>query len=116
MRDSKLLLKDNVVRVSLSSSAFILIITCILIVFLYAKLPPFIPLLNSLSWGVERIVSIKVLLFLSPIFPAVILINFILSSLVYKKNPLLGRIIIFNAFLFSLLVFLAITEVIFLIF
>jgi hypothetical protein len=116
MKDSKLLMKDNVVKVSLSFSFAIFIITCILVAFLYTKFPPYIPLLNSLSWGIERIVPTKTLLFLFPIFLVVISLNFILSTFIYKKNPLLGRIIIFNAFLFSLLAFLAITEVIFLIF
>lgn len=116
MENSKLLIKDNVVKVSLSFSFAIFFLTGILIAFLYSKFPPFVPLLNSLSWGVERIVPTKTILFLLPIFLVVIALNFLLSVAVYKKNPLLGRIIIFNAFLFSLLVFLAITEVVFLIF
>lgn len=116
MESSKLLLKDNVVKVSLSFSFGLFLITGVLIAFLYGRFPPFIPLLNSLSWGIERIVPTKTILFLLPIFLVVISFNFLLSTVVYKKNPLLGRIIIFNALLFSLLIFLAITEVVFLIF
>ncbi len=116
MENSKLLMKDNVVKISLSFSFFIFLVTGTLVAFLYNKFPPYVPLLNSLSWGVERIVPTRVILFLLPVFLTMIIVNFLLSTAIYKKNPLLGRIIVFNAFLFSLLVFLAITEVIFLIF
>lgn len=111
----KLLLKDNVVKVSLVSSLVFVFLTALLMLFLYKTLPPYVPLLNSLSWGEDRIISTRILLLLIPVTLSVTGINYLLGGFIYKKNPLLGRIAIFNSFLFSLLVFLAVCEVLFLV-
>ena len=117
MKDNfKLLLKDNVVKVSLIFSLVFIFTMGLLLLFLYKSLPPYAPLLNSLSWGEDRIVPTKILLFLIPLTLSVTASNFLLGGFLYKKNPLLGRIVIFNSFLISLLVFLAVCEVLFLVF
>lgn len=116
MKDNfKLLLKDNVVKVSLVFSLVLIFVTGLLMLFLYNTLPPYAPLLNSLSWGEDRIVPTRILLFLIPLTLSTTVLNFLLGGFIYKKNPLLGRIVIFNSFLVSLLVFLAVCEVLFLV-
>lgn len=82
------------------SAAFILIaINLIFILLSYSNLPPFIPIFNQMPWGEKRL-GVKWQIFL-PLFITFIifLTNLFLSSFLYKKMPLISRILSFTSLL-----------------
>lgn len=112
----KLLLSDNVIRVSLVFSFVLLVMLGVLLFFFYKSLPPYIPILNSLSWGESRLLKLEYIFVIPSVMVLVVLLNNIFAYALYKRNPLLARISSFNALLFSLLSFLAVIEVLFLVY
>lgn len=86
---------------------FLIIVLSFIYIFLYfGSLPPFIPIFNQMPWGDQRIAK-TVWIFLLPILAFLIFgINLTLSSLFYKKNPLISRLFSITSFLISILIFL----------
>lgn len=72
--------------------SFILLFSSLgFVVFYFNKLPLFIPLFNQLPWGDARVtptIYILIPIFLYGLF---IIGNIIFTSIVYNKNPLIGR-------------------------
>lgn len=86
---------------------FAIVILSVLYIFLYYKrIPPLVPLFNQMPWGEERIAR-KIWIFSLPILSFVIFVfNLGFSSLVYKKNPLIPRLLVVTSFLISILTLL----------
>lgn len=84
---------------------FFVILICFFYILLYfGNLPPFIPLFNQMPWGDQRIVK-TVWIFMMPILAFLIFaINLTLSSISYKKNPLISRLFSITSFLVSVLI------------
>lgn len=80
--------------------------------FYYRNLPPFIPLFNQFPWGEKRLIA-SIGIFL-PILIAVAItfLNLSLSSFIYKRNPLVPRILTLTSFLISILTILFIIRTI----
>ncbi len=110
-----ILLSDNIMKLSAGTSFAILLLSTVLIGLLYSKLPPYIPFLNSLPWGAERLFSSIVVIFLPVVFLFVILLNNILSARLYSKHALMARMVSFNGLLVVLLGFLAYLQIVLLV-
>lgn len=110
------LFKDSSIKYSLLLSFFFLIIQIILLVFFYAKLPPLIPFFNSLPWGQERLGKLE-LVFLVPAGTLLILIlNTYIAKRIYIKHGLTSRLLSVNGLLISLLGFVALAQIMLLVF
>jgi hypothetical protein len=83
-----------------------IILTVIIIVLLYQKLPPFIPLFNQMPWGVARL-GTKDQLFIPVVISFIILIiNTSLAAIMYEKTPLISRILCITSLLVAFFIFL----------
>lgn len=111
-----ILLSDRGILYSLILAFLFFMFQLGLIGFQYAKLPPVVPLFNSLSWGAERLASSYVIFFI----PLTILIigacNYIFAAKFYKKHALLSRILCYNLLLCAALSTIALIQILFLVF
>ena len=89
----KHLIQDRIVKVSYISSLLLLLVAFIYTALLYGRLPPLIPIFNQLPWGMQRLAD-KIMIFLPIVVNSSILtVNIIFSQVVYKKMPLVVRMI-----------------------
>lgn len=104
--------RDRIIYRGHIVSFFILLVSAIYLLIYYQNLPPFIPLFNQLPWGEERLMS-TIGIFL-PVFITTIIamLNVILSSLIYEKNPLVPRILTLTSLLLAILTLLFIIRTI----
>jgi len=94
-------------------SSFLLgIITIIYILFNYKSLPPFIPIFNQLPWGEQRFTNASGIFITIIIFSFIFIINLIISSIIYSKNPLLARILAATTLLVAIINFIFIVRTI----
>lgn len=95
---------------------FILLAQFFIVAFLYFRLPPLIPLFNSLAWGRERLAQ-KELIFFVPFFlVSIAALNIFFSTMYYKKQALLSRMLSFNVLLLCILGSISIAQIFFLVF
>jgi hypothetical protein len=91
---------------------FLLIITALYALIYYRNLPPFIPLFNQAPWGEQRLIE-GIGIFLPILIGTTIaIVNLILSSVFYRKNPLVPRILTLTSFLIAILTLLFIIRTI----
>lgn len=91
---------------------FLLIITVLYALMYYRSLPPFIPLFNQAPWGEQRLIE-NIGIFLPILIAfAIAFINLVLSSIFYKKNPLVPRILTLTSFIIAILTLLFIIRTI----
>ena len=96
--------RDKVTFYLFLASIFVLVLTVLVILINYLKLPPLVPIFNQLPWGPQRLtptlgIFIPILLFL-----VLLVFNLSFSSFLYlKNNPLLGRIIASVTLLLSIM-------------
>jgi hypothetical protein len=89
------------------TATFIFILVPIpFIIFLYRNLPPFLPIFNQLPWGPERLSSTWGIFIPLIISFIIFIFNLILSSFLYKKSPLVSRMLSIVSFLIALLTLL----------
>lgn len=106
---------DRVVLYALILSFLFFLCQIALIGFQYLKLPPVIPLFNSLSWGNERLASTYVI-FLVPVVLLIIgVCNFSFAQRFYKKHALLSRMLSYNLLLCTILSVIALIQILFLV-
>jgi|SRR3989344_2354753 len=117
MRDNfKNIFSDKVIKFSILSSIIIFLINIVLIVFLFPKLPPFIPFFNSMPWGEDRLAPVNIVFYFVAVFLLVVIINTILSAVLYSKYTFLSRILSITSFLFVCMGFLSFLQIIFSVF
>ncbi len=117
MKDSfKEVFSDKIIKYSISAAEFLIVIQTLFILFILPKLPPLIPLLNSNPWGVDRLYPSWAILFIPLILVLVFILNNILSTIFYRTNTLISRILSFNCLLFTMLSLVAFGQIIFLVF
>lgn len=87
--------------------AFVLsILTFFYILIAYKNLPPFIPIFNQLPWGEARIGS-TITIFIPVLYCSLIIVgNLFLANFIYKKIPLISRILAATSIIVALLIFL----------
>lgn len=102
----KTIREDKIAERSFFIGFAIIILGIFYIAFYYQNLPPYLPLFNQLPWGEQRL-SKTIGIFIPPLIAFLILIlNFFFSSVIYKKTPLLSRILAITSFLIAVLTFL----------
>lgn len=90
---------DKIVIFFLSAAAITLVLTFLFIFIVYRSLPQYIPLFNQLPWGEPRIGK-TIYIFIPPLAVfGFLIMDTVFSSLVYKRIPLLSRILAVTAFL-----------------
>lgn len=102
------LLRDRIVKISYFFSFVLIFLAFLYIIFIYQQLPPLIPVFNQLPWGIQRLGE-KVMIFLPfSINLVFFIINIVFSLGIYKKMPLVVRMLsITTLFIsFTVLVFL----------
>lgn len=97
------LVQDKAITLSLFFNGFFMLITIIFILFTYWSLPPFVPIFNQLPWGDKRLGTTFTIFI--PVFCAILIfaINSIASAAIYKKIPLVSRMLAAVSLLASIL-------------
>lgn len=91
------------------------IVSILIIVFKWQKLPSEVPLYYSLPWGEEQLVT-PLSLFILPLTSFFVFIfNFFLASIFLEKEPWLCRVLILTGIIFSFLSMFTLIKIIFLI-
>jgi hypothetical protein len=97
---------DKTIMSAFYINIFFIILTIVLILFFYGRLPPLIPIFNQLPWGETRLgttltIFIPVLISLS-----IFIINIFISVLIYKNTPLISRMFSAISLLVGILTFI----------
>jgi hypothetical protein len=102
--------RDKTIVLAFFANAFLLITSNVYILISYGKLPPFVPIFNQLPWGEQRLGS-TITVFV-PILIALLIfaINIFASALIYKKNPLISRMLEAISLLITILTFLFVAK------
>ncbi|MBI2075020.1 MAG: hypothetical protein HYT83_04260 [Candidatus Levybacteria bacterium] len=102
----KKLLSDKILTWILLTTIIIIFITLIPVTIFYAYLPPFIPIFNQLPWGIDQLGN-KLEIFIPIILSITVLIaNMFFAVNIYKKVPLLSRMLSVTSLLIAFLVLL----------
>jgi len=94
---------DKIVRRSSILSAILFILQTVYLCWTYIKLPPFVPVFNQMPWGDDRLGTrpeIALPLFISFAFAV---FNLLLLAKLYKKTPLVSRILSITTLLITTL-------------
>ncbi len=76
------------------------------ILFFYGNLPPYLPVFNQLPWGQPRLAPPWGVFIPSIISFCILISNVILSSVLYKKTPLVSRMLAVISFIIAILTLL----------
>ena len=106
---------DKTTNIAFLLTIILIIATFIFTIFFYRHLPPFIPVFNQLPWGEERLW--ETLTIFVPILTSslIFILNLITSTLIYKKIPLVSRMLAGTSLLIAALTFLFVIKTIILI-
>lgn len=111
----ELLFRDRLIVFLLSLSLISYILLMGFFVLIRNRLPPYIPLFNSLPWGEGRLVATQfIFIFLSQL-GLFFCLNTLVGLSLYKKFTLISRILAFNFFLCIMLTLAAFLHIIFLV-
>jgi hypothetical protein len=117
MKESfKILLKDKMVRLLFIFSFVFLLIHIFFVALFYPNLPPYIPFFNSMPWGDARLIPSYLILSLPLVLCVIFMVNLGFELILYKRFPLIARVLQFNTTLFIFLSFLAFLQIVFLVF
>lgn len=112
----KVLFIDKGIKYAIFLSIALSLLEIVSLVFFYKIFPPVIPLFNSLTWGRDRLVP-SVIIFAVPVFLLMVhMINITSAAFFYKKHALLSRMIIVNLLLVVGISFVALGQILLLIF
>mgnify|MGYP001588351583 FL=1 len=108
----KHIVADKTITLVYLINGFFIIATIIFILFSYGSLPPFIPIFNQLPWGEQRL-GTTITIFI-PVLVAlcILIINLITSAIIYKKIPLVARMLAAISLLISILTFILVVKTI----
>ena len=109
IRDDKTIYLESIIN------AIFLIATLISILFSYHLLPPFIPIFNQLPWGQERLGNKLTIFIPLLVILLIFLTNSVTATAVYKKIPLVSRMLVTISLLTSILTGLFIAKTLILI-
>ena len=106
---------DKTTNIGFSITLILITAIFIFILFFYRSLPPFVPVFNQLPWGEERL-GTPISIFI-PILTAFLIffLNLITSALIYKKIPLVSRMLAGTSLLITALTFLFVIKIVILI-
>ena len=97
---------DKITRLGFASSFGIVLASVVFVLFYFNSLPSFIPIFNQLSWGEQRLGN-QITIFI-PVLVALLIfaINIFTSASIYKKIPLISRMLAVISLLAGILTFL----------
>lgn len=106
------IVQDKTIISAFFINTFFIITTVVYILFSYGKLPPFIPIFNQLPWGEQRLGNTFTIFI--PVLAALLIfaINIFTSTSIYKKIPLVSRMLAAISLLAGILTFLFIVKTI----
>lgn len=106
---------DKTTNIGFSITIILIATIFIFILFYYRSLPPFVPVFNQLPWGEKRL-GITLTIFI-PIIVALLIfiVNLITSALIYRKIPLVSRLLAGTSLLITILTSLFVIRTIILI-
>lgn len=108
-------IQDKAITLAFLANFLLIIATVVYILFSYGNLPPFIPVFNQLPWGEQRLGNTITIFF--PILTALLIfvINILISTSIYKKIPIISRMLAAISLLTGILTFLFVVKIIILI-
>ncbi|HLD01396.1 MAG TPA: hypothetical protein VJC10_00835 [Patescibacteria group bacterium] len=102
---------DRILWWGMIGSVISLLVTALYVIFVYNKLPPYVPLFNQMPWGEARLAE-KVDIFLPMLIAtAVFLSNLLIAYIIYDKLILVSRIISITSFLATFLTMIFIIRI-----
>lgn len=101
---------DKTITLAFFINVSVIAITLIYILFFYGQLPPFIPIFNQLPWGEQRL-GATLTIFIPVLVSLLILaINMLTSAFIYKKVPLVSRMLAAISLLCGILMLLFVVK------
>jgi len=88
------------------ATLFFILLPLPYILFSYRNLPPFLPIFNQLPWGQPRLAYTWSVFIPSIISLCILITNIVLSSVLYKKIPLVSRMLAVISFIIAILTLL----------
>jgi len=107
--------QDKTITFAFFINIFFVVTTIIFILITYGRLPPFIPIFNQLPWGQERLGKTFTIFVPILVSCSIFVINIFTSSLIYKKIPLIARMLAAITLLIGILTFLFVAKTIMLV-
>ena len=102
--------QDKTIIPDFFTNGLLIIVSAIFILFSYSNLPPFVPVFNQLPWGEQRL-GPTLTIFIPVLVALLILaINILTGAFIYKKIPLVARMLAAISLLVSVLAFLFIVK------
>ncbi|MDP2585812.1 MAG: hypothetical protein Q8P29_02950 [Candidatus Levybacteria bacterium] len=98
--------QDKTITAAYLINIFLMIATVVYILFSYGKLPPFIPIFNQLPWGEQRLGNQLTIFIPTLVALLIFAINIFASASIYKKIPLISRMLAAVSLLAGILTFL----------
>lgn len=106
---------DKIGRFGFLTACVLSLLTFFYILITYKNLPPFIPIFNQLPWGEQRL-GITAAIFIPFSFDwLIIILNLFIFVLIYRKMPLLARMLAITTFIVALLTFLFVVKTVILV-
>ena len=106
---------DPFIRLAMRAGVVLVLVQLGVLVFNLKSLPKEVPLFYSLPWGEKRLADFRFLSILPAFSFAIVLLNFLIARRLYDTERLLARIISSVAFVSTVLCFITLFEIIFVI-
>jgi len=104
--------QDKIIISAFFSDIFLIAITIFYILITYGKLPPFVPIFNQLPWGEQRLGPTLTIFVPVLVSLLLLIINVFISTIIYKKIPLISRMFATISLLAGALTFIFIVKTI----
>ena len=104
--------RDKIITSAFYINFFFIIAAIVYILISYGKLPPFVPIFNQLPWGEQRLGSAFTIFIPVLITLLLFVINIFISSVIYKKIPLISRMFAAVSLLAGTLTFLFVVKIV----
>ncbi len=102
----KTITSDKTITPIFFINGLFIIMSTIFLLFSYSSLPPFVPIFNQLPWGEQRLGPTLTIFIPVLVTLLILIINIITAALIYKKAPLVSRMLAAISLLTSILTFL----------
>lgn len=103
--------KDKSIRYSLFLAGALCMLQVIFISVFYFKLPPVIPLFNSLPWGESRLSPVQTFFMVPALLLIFVIINAFLAGNTHRRYALVSRMLALNILLAAVLSTIAIVQI-----
>jgi len=97
---------DKTITFAILINIFLIIATILYILFFYRSLPPLVPVFNQLPWGEQRLGQTFTIFVPAGISLLILTVNVFASALIYKRIPLISRMLAGVSLLIAILTFI----------